>query len=54
MPTGHLAFKKELSVYKQGKGSVQFPVNEPIPYDLIESIVRFRVQENLAMTKKKQ
>lgn len=45
-PTGHEQFAKELSVYKQGKGSVQFPLNQPIPYDLIRRIVAFRVQEN--------
>ncbi len=42
-PTGHEQFKKELSAYKQGKGSVQFPLNQPIPYDLIQRIVAFRV-----------
>jgi len=45
-PTGHEQFAKELSVYKQGKGSVQFPLDQPIPYDLIRRIVAFRVQEN--------
>lgn len=45
-PSGHEKFKKELSKYKQGKGSVQFPLNSPIPYDLIEKIVQFRVMEN--------
>lgn len=45
-PTGHEQFAKELSVYKQGKGSVQFPLNQPIPYDLIRRIIVFRVQEN--------
>ncbi len=45
-PTGHAAFSKELSKYKQGKGSVQFPLNQTIPYDLIEKIVLFRVEEN--------
>jgi uncharacterized protein YdhG (YjbR/CyaY superfamily) len=45
-PTGHEEFKEELSHYKQGKGSVQFPLDKPIPYDLIEKIVRFRVKEN--------
>ncbi|WP_421824078.1 iron chaperone [Flagellimonas oceanensis] len=45
-PSGHEAFQKELSKYKQGKGSVQFPLNQPIPFDLIEQIVRFRVEEN--------
>ena len=45
-PTGHKQFEKQLSKYKQGKGSVQFPLDEPMPYDLIEKIVRFRVKEN--------
>src|SRR5262245_22125898 len=40
-------FKKELSAYHQGKGSVQFPVDGPIPYDLISKIVKFRVKGNL-------
>ena len=47
VPSGMLAFKKELSVYKQGKGSVQFPVNMPLPLDLVTEIVKFRVKENL-------
>ena len=45
-PSGHNEFKNELSKYKQGKGSVQFPLNNPIPYKLIERIVQFRVSEN--------
>lgn len=45
-PTGHKAFVKELSTYKQGKGSVQFPVDEPMPLALITKIVKFRVKEN--------
>ncbi len=45
-PTGHQAFADELSKYKQGKGSVQFPLDEPIPLDLIKRIVAFRVEEN--------
>lgn len=43
IPSGHQAFAKELSGYKQGKGSVQFPLNEPIPYDLISDITKFRL-----------
>lgn len=43
-PTGHEAFAKELSKYKQGKGSVQFPIGEPMPLALIAKIVKFRVQ----------
>lgn len=45
-PSGHEAFKEELSKYKQGKGSVQFPLDQPIPYDLIMRMVKFRVLEN--------
>lgn len=45
-PTGHAAFAAELKKYKQGKGSVQFPLHEPIPFDLIAQIVEFRVHEN--------
>ncbi len=41
------AFKKELAPYKQGKGSVQFPHDKPLPLDLIKRIVQFRVKENL-------
>lgn len=44
-PSGHSAFAAELAAYKQGKGSVQFPLNQPIPYDLIARIVRFRMAE---------
>ena len=45
-PSGHTAFAAELAKYKQGKGSVQFPLNQPIPFDLIKEIVAFRVKEN--------
>jgi uncharacterized protein YdhG (YjbR/CyaY superfamily) len=40
-------FRKELSKYKTSKGAVQFPLDEPLPVDLIKRIVRYRVQENL-------
>lgn len=51
-PTDHEAFKDELSKFKQGKGSVQFPNTEPMPLTLIKRIVIFRVSENLAKAKK--
>jgi uncharacterized protein YdhG (YjbR/CyaY superfamily) len=57
IPSGIGKFKAELSVYMQGKGSVQFPLDKPIPYGLINRIVKFRVGENLkkaAEEKKKQ
>jgi uncharacterized protein YdhG (YjbR/CyaY superfamily) len=50
-PTGHAEFADELSAYKQGKGSVQFPLDKPMPLDLIKRIVTFRVKENLAKAK---
>lgn len=45
-PSGHSQFSGELSSYKQGKGSVQFPLDKPIPIDLIRRIVAFRKEEN--------
>jgi uncharacterized protein YdhG (YjbR/CyaY superfamily) len=53
LPSGHQAFSEELSRYKTGKGSVQFPLDQPIPFDLISQIVKFRVQENLEKKKQK-
>ena len=50
-PSGIEAFKKELSPYKGAKGSVQFPIDKPVPYDLVKKIVLFRVQENLKTTR---
>ena len=50
-PSGHEEFASELSKYKQGKGSVQFPLDQPMPYDLIKRIVVFRVQENASKAK---
>jgi uncharacterized protein YdhG (YjbR/CyaY superfamily) len=51
IPSGIAAFKKEVSGYKQGKGSVQFPLDKPIPYGLVKKIVLYRVKEIVAMTK---
>lgn len=52
-PSGTIKFKKELSKYKSGKGSAQFQLDEPIPFDLIQKIVEFRVKENNKLKKKK-
>lgn len=46
-PSGINAFELELSEYKGAKGSVQFPIEKPLPYPLISKIVKFRVAENL-------
>lgn len=42
-PNGHEAFKDEFAKYKQGKGSVQFPHNQPLPEKLIADVIKFRV-----------
>lgn len=52
-PSAIVAFKKELASYKLAKGSVQFPLANPIPFDLINKIVKFRVKEVLAGAEKR-
>ena len=53
LPSGNVAFQKELTKYKTGKGSIQFPLDQEIPYDLIGQIVEFRVVEmNDALSQK--
>ena len=47
-PRGVAAFKKELAEYEGGKGTVQFQLNQPVPYDLITRIVKYRVEEDSA------
>jgi Uncharacterized conserved protein len=49
---GISAFQEELSAYKGAKGSVQFPLNKPIPYDLIRRITKYRAAENREKGKK--
>ncbi len=46
-PISTEAFKKELSKYKIGKGSVQFPLTEPLPLPLIQKMVKYRMKENI-------
>ena len=53
-PTGIEEFKAELSAYKGSKGAVQFPLDRPMPLDLIRRIVQFRVNENLAKAEAKR
>ena len=50
-PSGIDAFKNELSVYEGAKGSVQFPLDKPLPLKLIRKIVKFRVAENVEKAK---
>ncbi len=52
-PNGHEEFAKEFSKYKQGKGSVQFPIKQEIPYELILKVVKFRretISNNIKQT----
>ena len=53
-PRENEAFKKELSAYKGGKGTVQFPLDKPMPLNLITKIVKFRIKENLERVKTKK
>ena len=53
-PTAHESFKKELAIYKSGKGSVQFPLDKPLPVKLITKIIKFRVQQNIEKEKLKK
>lgn len=53
-PSGILAFRKELSKYEGAKGSVQFPLDKPLPLALISRIVKFRVKENMSKEKGKK
>jgi uncharacterized protein YdhG (YjbR/CyaY superfamily) len=53
-PSGMEAFRKELSGYKGAKGSVQFPIDQPLPLPLIRRIVEYRVKENIERKQKKK
>ncbi len=52
-PSGTEAFKEEIAKYKTAKGSIQLPLDEPMPLKLISRIVKFRVSENLQKAKTK-
>lgn len=52
-PSGIDAFRQELSQYKGAKGSIQFPIDETLPYELISKIVAFRVLENIKLAEEK-
>jgi len=53
-PSGIERFKERLSIYPGAKGSIQFPLDRPIPYPLISEIVEFRVNENLNRVESKK
>lgn len=52
-PSGTEAFKDQISIYQGAKGSIRFPIDEPLPMELIKEIVKFRVAENLEKAAKK-
>jgi len=53
-PSANVEFKKELASYKQGKGSIQFPLELPLPNELILKIIQYRVNENNNLKKPKR
>lgn len=53
-PRGNAEFREDLSAYESGQGTLQFPYDKAVPYDLISKIVKFRVAENLKRTDKKK
>ena len=53
-PRGDAGFKRELAQYEGGKGTVQFPLDQPVPYDLITRIVKHRISKNKAAASAKK
>lgn len=53
-PSGIEAFKKEVAPYESGKGSLQFPLDRPLPLSLVTKIVKYRVAQNLEKSSKKK
>jgi uncharacterized protein YdhG (YjbR/CyaY superfamily) len=53
-PSGIDAFEGELAPYRTGKGTLQFPFDKPIPWDLIKKVVQLRVRENSNKTQNKK
>ena len=53
VPVGNPEFGDELATYASGKGTAKFPMNQPIPLNLVEKIVKFRVKENQAAAEAK-
>lgn len=51
---GIAAFKNEISGYKHSTGAIQFPIDEPLPLDLVKKIVKFRIKVNLEKAEKKK
>ncbi len=54
VPTGDETFNEEISAYQKGKGTLQFPLDKPIPYKLITRAVKFRIRNNRATSAAKR
>jgi uncharacterized protein YdhG (YjbR/CyaY superfamily) len=52
-PSGITAFEKELIPYRSGKGTLRFPFDKPIPWDILKKVIHYRVEENLRKAKEK-
>ncbi|MDR1230360.1 MAG: DUF1801 domain-containing protein [Spirochaetaceae bacterium] len=52
-PSGIDEFEKELAPYRSGKGTLRFPLDQEIPWDIIKKVIQFRVKENLGKRKNK-
>jgi uncharacterized protein YdhG (YjbR/CyaY superfamily) len=53
-PAGIEAFKKEVAPYEAGKGSLQFPLDKPLPLSLVTKIVKYRVKQNMEKSRRKK
>lgn len=53
-PSANTAFREELKEYKSSKGAVQFPLDKPVPYDLIRKMVQFKLREIKTITSTKK
>lgn len=54
VPAGTAKFQKDIASYRSAKSTVRLPLDEPIPFDLIGLLVKYRVKENLARTEAKK
>lgn len=54
VPAGTQKFQKAIAVYRSAKSTLRFPLDEPVPYDLISQLVKYLVKENVARAKAKQ
>jgi len=53
-PCGNEKLEKELAPYRSGKGTLRFPIDKPIPWDIVKKVIEIRVKENLSKVKAKK